>query len=101
MCERGTGGDVNSNVLISHSTGDAQLDKAVWQWLSWDKVKWLEKMPLPLSRGNCLWICPHAHEQGAHWCKARGLALPAGHRERASKVSLDQPSEREQPVNAC
>uniref|UniRef100_A0A8V0X744 Phosphoglucomutase 2 like 1 n=1 Tax=Gallus gallus TaxID=9031 RepID=A0A8V0X744_CHICK len=37
MCERGTGGDVNSNVLISHSTGDAQLDKAVWQWLSWDK----------------------------------------------------------------
>lgn len=39
MCERGTGGDVNSNVLISHSTGDAQLDKAVWQWLSWDKVR--------------------------------------------------------------
>nr|XP_054507088.1 glucose 1,6-bisphosphate synthase isoform X2 [Agelaius phoeniceus] len=30
-------GDVNSNVLVSRSTGDAQLDKAVWQWLSWDK----------------------------------------------------------------
>ncbi|XP_048789578.1 glucose 1,6-bisphosphate synthase [Lagopus muta] len=38
MCERGAGGgDVNSNVLIARSTGDAQLDKAVWQWLSWDK----------------------------------------------------------------
>lgn len=30
---------MNSNVLIARSTGDAQLDKAVWQWLSWDKVR--------------------------------------------------------------
>nr|XP_021137975.1 glucose 1,6-bisphosphate synthase isoform X2 [Columba livia] len=37
MGECGAPGDVNSNVLISCSTGDAQLDKAVWQWLSWDK----------------------------------------------------------------
>lgn len=28
---------MNSNVLVARSTGDAQLDKAVWQWLSWDK----------------------------------------------------------------
>lgn len=38
MGECGAPGDVNSNVLIARSTGDAQLDKAVWQWLSWDKV---------------------------------------------------------------
>lgn len=38
MGECGAPGDVNSNVLIAPSTGDAQLDKAVWQWLSWDKV---------------------------------------------------------------
>ncbi|NXA38091.1 PGM2L synthase, partial [Eudromia elegans] len=37
MGERDSGGDVNSNVLVARSTGDAQLDKAVWQWLSWDK----------------------------------------------------------------
>ncbi|XP_074996550.1 glucose 1,6-bisphosphate synthase isoform X4 [Calonectris borealis] len=37
MGECGAPGDVNSNVLIARSTGDAQLDKAVWQWLSWDK----------------------------------------------------------------
>ncbi|XP_065435649.1 uncharacterized protein LOC135978811 isoform X2 [Chrysemys picta bellii] len=30
-------GDVNSNLLIARSTGDAQLDRAVGQWLSWDK----------------------------------------------------------------
>ncbi|XP_039211824.1 glucose 1,6-bisphosphate synthase isoform X2 [Crotalus tigris] len=30
-------GDVNSNLLIGCSTGDAQLDRAVGQWLSWDK----------------------------------------------------------------
>ncbi|NXF41470.1 PGM2L synthase, partial [Nyctibius bracteatus] len=38
MGECGAPGDVNSNVLVARSTGDAQLDKAVWQWLSWDKV---------------------------------------------------------------
>lgn len=38
MGECGAPGDVNSNVLIARSTGDAQLDKAVWQWLNWDKV---------------------------------------------------------------
>lgn len=34
-------GDVNSNVPLTaaRSTGDAQLDRAVWQWLSWDKVR--------------------------------------------------------------
>ncbi|XP_037232107.1 glucose 1,6-bisphosphate synthase isoform X2 [Falco rusticolus] len=37
MGECGASEDVNSNVLIARSTGDAQLDKAVWQWLSWDK----------------------------------------------------------------
>ncbi|XP_058680923.1 glucose 1,6-bisphosphate synthase isoform X2 [Ammospiza caudacuta] len=37
MGDSGAPGDVNSNVLVSRSTGDAQLDKAVWQWLSWDK----------------------------------------------------------------
>ncbi|XP_029457929.1 glucose 1,6-bisphosphate synthase isoform X2 [Rhinatrema bivittatum] len=31
------GGDENSNLLIPCSTGDPQLDTAVWQWLSWDK----------------------------------------------------------------
>ncbi|XP_030055852.1 glucose 1,6-bisphosphate synthase [Microcaecilia unicolor] len=30
-------GDENSNLLIPCSTGDPQLDTAVWQWLSWDK----------------------------------------------------------------
>ncbi|XP_028655222.1 glucose 1,6-bisphosphate synthase [Erpetoichthys calabaricus] len=30
------GEDVNAN-LISHSTGDHQLDKAIWQWMTWDK----------------------------------------------------------------
>nr|XP_028581649.1 glucose 1,6-bisphosphate synthase [Podarcis muralis] len=30
-------GDVNSNLLITFSTGDLQLDKAIWQWLTWDK----------------------------------------------------------------
>ncbi|NXK69498.1 PGM2L synthase, partial [Sylvietta virens] len=37
MGECGAPEDVNSNVLVARSTGDAQLDKAVWQWLSWDK----------------------------------------------------------------
>lgn len=31
-------GDVNSNLLITYRTGDSQLDKAIWQWLTWDKV---------------------------------------------------------------
>ncbi|XP_040282484.1 glucose 1,6-bisphosphate synthase [Bufo bufo] len=30
-------GDVNSNLLIPSSTGDAELDAAVWRWLRWDK----------------------------------------------------------------
>ncbi|XP_056417052.1 glucose 1,6-bisphosphate synthase [Hyla sarda] len=30
-------GDVNSNLLIPSSTGDSELDAAVWQWLQWDK----------------------------------------------------------------
>ncbi|KAM3933214.1 glucose 1,6-bisphosphate synthase [Leptodactylus fuscus] len=30
-------GDVNSNLLIPTSTGDSELDAAVWQWLQWDK----------------------------------------------------------------
>lgn len=30
-------GDVNSNLIIAYSTGDSQLDKAIWQWLTWDK----------------------------------------------------------------
>ncbi|XP_073404607.1 glucose 1,6-bisphosphate synthase isoform X2 [Dendrobates tinctorius] len=30
-------GDVNSNLLIPSSTGDAELDAAVWRWLQWDK----------------------------------------------------------------
>ncbi|XP_041088489.1 glucose 1,6-bisphosphate synthase isoform X1 [Polyodon spathula] len=30
------GEDVNAN-LISHDTGDSQLDKAIWQWITWDK----------------------------------------------------------------
>ncbi|XP_069825577.1 glucose 1,6-bisphosphate synthase [Dendropsophus ebraccatus] len=30
-------GDVNSNLLIPSSTGDPELDAAVWQWLQWDK----------------------------------------------------------------
>ncbi|XP_053905449.1 glucose 1,6-bisphosphate synthase-like [Malaclemys terrapin pileata] len=30
-------GDVNSNLLFARSPGDAQLDRAVGQWLSWDK----------------------------------------------------------------
>ena len=33
-------GDVNSNLLLisPSSTGDAELDQAVRQWLAWDKV---------------------------------------------------------------
>lgn len=31
------GEDVNAN-LVSHVTGDSQLDKAIWQWITWDKV---------------------------------------------------------------
>lgn len=34
----GDGGDVNSNLILACSTGDAQLDKAIGQWLTWDKV---------------------------------------------------------------
>lgn len=45
MGDCGAAGDVNSNVLVARSTGDAQLDKAVWQWLSWDKVG--ERRPSP------------------------------------------------------
>lgn len=45
MGDCGVPGDVNSNVLVARSTGDAQLDKAVWQWLSWDKVG--ERRPFP------------------------------------------------------
>ncbi|MGH0160857.1 UNVERIFIED_CONTAM: hypothetical protein FKN15_039839 [Acipenser sinensis] len=30
------GEDVNAN-LVSHVTGDSQLDKAIWQWITWDK----------------------------------------------------------------
>ncbi|KAM4046069.1 glucose 1,6-bisphosphate synthase [Anomaloglossus baeobatrachus] len=30
-------GDVNSNLLIPSSTGDAELDAAAWRWLQWDK----------------------------------------------------------------
>ncbi|KAM8976168.1 glucose 1,6-bisphosphate synthase [Pelodytes ibericus] len=30
-------GDVNSNLLIPKSTGDQQLDTAVYHWLQWDK----------------------------------------------------------------
>ncbi|XP_063162075.1 glucose 1,6-bisphosphate synthase [Candoia aspera] len=30
-------GDVNSNLPIARSTGDAQLDQAVGQWLAWDE----------------------------------------------------------------
>ncbi|XP_065421528.1 glucose 1,6-bisphosphate synthase-like isoform X2 [Chrysemys picta bellii] len=30
-------GGVNSNPLLARSPGDAQLDRAVGQWLSWDK----------------------------------------------------------------
>nr|XP_056714344.1 glucose 1,6-bisphosphate synthase [Euleptes europaea] len=37
MGDHGDAGDVNSNLLISYSTGDSQLDKAIWQWLTWDK----------------------------------------------------------------
>ncbi|XP_053163607.1 glucose 1,6-bisphosphate synthase [Hemicordylus capensis] len=37
MGDQGDGGDVNSNLLITYSTGDSQLDKAIWQWLTWDK----------------------------------------------------------------
>lgn len=60
MGECGAPGDVNSNVLISCSTGDAQLDKAVWQWLSWDKVGvWLRLGGCPPSRG-CFVIGPIA-----------------------------------------
>lgn len=38
--------DVNSNLLISYSTGDSQLDKAIWQWLTWDKVRICAWAPL-------------------------------------------------------
>ncbi|XP_043928614.1 glucose 1,6-bisphosphate synthase [Protopterus annectens] len=31
------GADVNSNEIIMGSTGDKQLDTAIWQWLQWDK----------------------------------------------------------------
>ncbi|KAJ6664856.1 hypothetical protein lerEdw1_005828 [Lerista edwardsae] len=34
----GDSADVNSNLIIAYSTGDSQLDKAIWQWLTWDKV---------------------------------------------------------------
>uniref|UniRef100_A0A8D0HGJ9 Alpha-D-phosphohexomutase alpha/beta/alpha domain-containing protein n=1 Tax=Sphenodon punctatus TaxID=8508 RepID=A0A8D0HGJ9_SPHPU len=37
MGDCGAGGDVNSNLLIPRSTGDPQLDRAVGQWLTWDK----------------------------------------------------------------
>ncbi|KAM9320681.1 glucose 1,6-bisphosphate synthase [Gastrophryne carolinensis] len=30
-------GDVNSNLLISASTGEPELDAAAWRWLQWDK----------------------------------------------------------------
>ncbi|NXD11238.1 PGM2L synthase, partial [Nothocercus nigrocapillus] len=53
MGERGSGGDVNSNVLVARSTGDAQLDKAVWQWLSWDKnPKTKEQIEILLQDGK-------------------------------------------------
>ncbi|XP_066555197.1 glucose 1,6-bisphosphate synthase isoform X2 [Amia ocellicauda] len=30
------GGDLNAN-LLGHTTGDPQLDKAIFQWITWDK----------------------------------------------------------------
>ncbi|KAM4698984.1 glucose 1,6-bisphosphate synthase [Discoglossus pictus] len=33
----GEAGDVNSNLLIHRTTGDPQLDMAVWNWLQWDR----------------------------------------------------------------
>ena len=35
--DNGVNGDLNAN-LRCQSTGDPQLDKAVHQWLTWDKV---------------------------------------------------------------
>ncbi|XP_075707419.1 glucose 1,6-bisphosphate synthase [Rhinoderma darwinii] len=30
-------GDINSNLTMPSSTGDSELDAAVWQWLHWDQ----------------------------------------------------------------
>uniref|UniRef100_A0A670ZDI7 Alpha-D-phosphohexomutase alpha/beta/alpha domain-containing protein n=1 Tax=Pseudonaja textilis TaxID=8673 RepID=A0A670ZDI7_PSETE len=46
-------GDVNSNLPIGCSTGDAQLDRAVGQWLSWDKnPKTKEQIEILLRNGK-------------------------------------------------
>eukprot|EP00064_Thunnus_orientalis_P021260 superscaffoldBa00006339_g21418 len=37
--DNGVNGDLNAN-LRCPSTGDPQLDKAVQQWLTWDKNRW-------------------------------------------------------------
>ncbi|XP_018560405.1 glucose 1,6-bisphosphate synthase [Lates calcarifer] len=37
--DNGVNGDLNAN-LRCQSTGDPQLDKAVHQWLNWDKNRW-------------------------------------------------------------
>lgn len=93
MGDCGAPGDVNSNVLVARSTGDAQLDKAVWQWLSWDKVG--ERRPFspahPLSLRPCCPVPPCRSERspGSGSCSrcsrgiaqlcGEGVAVPARH----------------------
>lgn len=37
MGDKAVNGDLNAN-MTCHTTGDPQLDKAIHQWLTWDKV---------------------------------------------------------------
>ncbi|NXP81669.1 PGM2L synthase, partial [Ramphastos sulfuratus] len=77
MGECGAAADVNSNVLLSAGTGDAQLDKAVWQWLSWDKNQKTKEQIQELLRAGQL------QELRARLCQrlkfgTAGLRAPMG-----------------------
>lgn len=77
---------MNSNVLIARSTGDAQLDKAVWQWLSWDKVR-------GGGAGVYLYIYTCMCVGGPFWpcCPLMGLWGDPGNRAGPKEVALRSP----------
>lgn len=77
-------GDVNSNLLISYSTGDSQLDKAIWQWLTWDKVRNLGRgspFSLPTPKLPYYWhsmfapACLVLYSSGAFGWRLLGWAM--------------------------